>query len=126
MVECPLADDPLLAALYSHTAAFVFPSLYEGFGLPAVEAMSFGAPVIASPRGSLPEILGDVGIYFDPLDIDELADLLTAAADGFPNRDVLATRGRLRASQFTWDETARQTAQLYQRLATGQAAAHAA
>lgn len=117
VAEFPLANDSLLAALYSHTAAFVFPSLYEGFGLPAVEAMSFGAPVIASPRGSLAEILGDVGIYFDPLNVGQLTDLLMTAADGFPDRDAIAGRGRSRAANFTWDHTAARTAELYQRLA---------
>lgn len=107
----------LLAALYAHAEVFVFPSLYEGFGLPLLEAMACGAPVVSSNQSALPECVGDAGLLVDPLDHDALA----AAAGRILSDDALAKElsdaGRMRASVFTWAETARKTWEVYEELA---------
>jgi glycosyltransferase involved in cell wall biosynthesis len=103
-----------LPALYSAAATFVYPSIYEGFGLPILEAMACGAPVITSDRSSMPEVAGDAAVLVDPT----RADRITAALHTIltqPNlADELRRRGLVRAAQFTWDATARQTAEVYQ------------
>jgi len=107
-----VANDDL-PALYSAADAFLYPSLYEGFGLPPLEAMACGAPVIVSNRSSMPEIVGDGGVLHDPED-----DAAVAAAMGMMLRDREAReayRGRalVRAAQFTWPEAARRTHAIY-------------
>jgi len=110
----PEADKP---ALYSGAAIFVFPSLYEGFGLPVLEAMSCGAAVVASDRASLPEIAGDGAILVDPLDASALttamADLLRDPA----KREQLTEKGLRRAKLFSWEETLSQTITVYESVA---------
>lgn len=105
-----------VAPLYSGALAFVFPSLYEGFGLPVLEAMACGTPVAAADRSSLPEVVGDAGLLFDPTDIEALRDALRRLlADSVLRRD-LAARGRARAASFTWERTARDTLTVYRRV----------
>ena len=98
--------DEAICALLNSAYALVFPSLWEGFGLPAVEAMSCGVPVLASRRGSLPEVVGDAGLYFDPEDPEAIAAsalrLLTDAA----LRDRLSLNARRRAATFSWERAA--------------------
>jgi len=87
----------------------VFPSLYEGFGFPVVEAMHYGAPVIASRASSLPELVGEAGLLVDPLDVDDIAAAMgRLAADG-DLRKRLRELGRRQAARFTWDAAAAQT-----------------
>lgn len=109
-------DDSDLPALYSAAEAFVFPSLYEGFGLPPLEAMACGAPVVTSNVSSLPEIVGDAAILVDPLDVADLVRALDRVLLDEPLRQSLRTRGFERASQFSWDETARLTGEIYSRV----------
>ena len=98
-------------------AAFAFPSKMEGFGLPALEAMESGAPVIASSCDALREVLDSAGYYFDTGDIDTLTDLLIAAGgDCLDDRQRKIDLGHRRARQFSWDQTAHQTMQAYQGL----------
>jgi glycosyltransferase involved in cell wall biosynthesis len=105
-------DDADLAALYAGCAAFAYPSLYEGFGLPVLEAMAAGAPVVTSNLSSLPEVAGDAALLVDPRDVDAIADAL-ARVLGDPElaRDLRA-RGRERAAAFSWERTARETREL--------------
>ncbi|MDG3005801.1 glycosyltransferase family 4 protein [Paludisphaera mucosa] len=98
--------DEDLAVFYSRTYALVFPSLLEGFGLPAVEAMACGAPVIASRAGSLPEVVGEAGIFFDPLDVADIARALDAILRDPARRDALAALALRRAATFDWDRSA--------------------
>ena len=102
-----------LPALYSAADAFLYPSLYEGFGLPPLEAMACGAAVIVSNRSSMPEIVGDAGILHDP---EDAAAVTAAMSVMLRDRDVRAryrSRALARAAQFTWEETARRTHQVY-------------
>ena len=99
-----------LVELYRRAACLVFPSLYEGFGLPPVEAMACGCPVAAAAAGSLPEVCGDAAVLFDPLDPEGIA----AGVDEALTRSVeLSERGLRRAARFTWDETARAHDRIY-------------
>ena len=103
-----------LARLYRTAAALVFPSLYEGFGQPALEAMASGTPVACSRTGSLPEVCGNAAVYFDPLSTEEIAEAILTVLDR-PER--LIERGLARAARFTWDETARRHDDVYRALA---------
>jgi glycosyltransferase involved in cell wall biosynthesis len=103
-----------LPALYSAAAAFVYPSIYEGFGLPLLEAMSCGAPVITSDRSSMPEVAGDAAVLVDPTRTDRIAAALYTVLTQSNLADGLRRRGQARAAQFTWDATASQTAEVYQ------------
>lgn len=99
--------DEDLVYLYSRAYALAFPSLMEGFGLPAVEAMACGVPTAASRAGSLPEVVGDAGVLFDPLDIDSIAEALRGLFDDRRERDRLAELALKRAALFSWDRSAR-------------------
>ncbi|HEY3341520.1 MAG TPA: glycosyltransferase, partial [Anaerolineae bacterium] len=92
---------------------FIFPSLYEGFGLPPLEAMACGAPVISSNTSSLPEVIGDAGILVDPLDTQALASAMTTVLEDSALRGRLMERSLQQASRFTWDDVARQTLDVY-------------
>jgi glycosyltransferase involved in cell wall biosynthesis len=107
-----VTDDDLVA-LYSSTACLVFPSLNEGFGLPPVEAMACGAPVVASNRSSIPEVVGDAGILVDATDPDDIADGIERVLLSPGTAADLRARGRSRARQFTWDRCAELTVAVY-------------
>jgi glycosyltransferase involved in cell wall biosynthesis len=102
-----------LAELYGTASALVFPSLYEGFGQPPLEAMASGTPVAVSRAGSLPEVCGDAAIYFEPTSVNEIAEAILAVLD---RPDHLVERGLERASRFTWDATARRHEEVYRRV----------
>jgi glycosyltransferase involved in cell wall biosynthesis len=102
-----------LAPLYSGAVAFVYPSLYEGFGLPALEAMACGTPVITSNTTSLPEVAGDAAVLVSPTDPDELCDAMTTVLLDQSLRGELRARGRARATQFSWKRCADITAEVY-------------
>jgi glycosyltransferase involved in cell wall biosynthesis len=106
-----------LTWLYDAASLFVFPSLYEGFGLPILEAMSTGTPVITSNRGAMAEISGDAGHLVDPTDPTAIADGIEYVLDDTEYQHTLGQRGRDRASEFTWSQTADQTAELYRDVA---------
>jgi glycosyltransferase involved in cell wall biosynthesis len=99
-------DPPTLELLYKHAAAVVVPSLYEGFGLPVLEAMSRGKVVVAAPTSSLPEVGGDAVLYADSADPDAVAKALKSALSDKALRAKLARAARTRAAQFTWDRCA--------------------
>jgi glycosyltransferase involved in cell wall biosynthesis len=105
-----------LVRLYQTAAALVFPSLYEGFGLPPLEAMACGCPVAAARAGALPETCGDAARYFDPTEPEEIAG---AVLDVLANTGQLAERGLARARGFSWDECARRHDDVYEELAAG-------
>jgi glycosyltransferase involved in cell wall biosynthesis len=109
-------SDHELAALYQRSIALVYPSLYEGFGIPPLEAMQCGTVVVASNRSSIPEVVGDAGILFDPARVDELADILVHLARNPDARQPFIDRGYVRVRQFSWENTARQTVEVYRNL----------
>lgn len=102
-----------LVALYNLADALAFPSLYEGFGLPVLEAMACGTPVVASPRGSLREVAGDAAIFVDPLEVESIAEGLRRVLEDAVEREELRARGLANAARFTWEATALQTRALY-------------
>jgi glycosyltransferase involved in cell wall biosynthesis len=103
----------VLPALYNGALLFVYPSLYEGFGLPPLEAMACGVPVVASNTSSLPEVVGDVGVLVDPTDTQELAAALASLLGDAERRSELSSRGLTRASLFSWERAARETLRVY-------------
>lgn len=104
-------DDDTLVQSVCHADALVLPSLYEGFGLPALEAMAAGVPVVASSAAALPEVCGDVASYFDPRSVESIAQALIAQAQLDPaRRSAIREAGLRRAAQFTWERTANGTA----------------
>lgn len=105
--------DSDLAALYSIATALVTPSLYEGFGIPPVEAMAFGLPVIVSDGGALPEVVGDAGMVVPATDVDALAEAMRRVASDEALRDAMSRRSLERARRFDWGMTARQTLAVY-------------
>jgi alpha-1,3-rhamnosyl/mannosyltransferase len=117
LIRLGAIDDAGLRSLYGAAAALVYPSRYEGFGLPVLEAMASGTPVIASRAASIPEVLGDAGILLDPDAPDLWADAIcTVIAD--PARQArMRTAGIARASEFTWKRTARMTFDVYRHVA---------
>jgi glycosyltransferase involved in cell wall biosynthesis len=104
-----------LAALYSGAICFVYPSYFEGFGLPVVEAMQCGVPVIAGNRTSLPEVLGNAGVLFDPFDTQALVKSLTQVLGDPEYRAELSSKGLERARNFKWQKTAQMTLGVYER-----------
>ncbi|HYJ85896.1 MAG TPA: glycosyltransferase family 1 protein [Pyrinomonadaceae bacterium] len=110
-------SDRQLAALYQRSLAFVYPSLYEGFGIPLLEAMQCGAPVIASNRSSIPEVVGDAAILINPEQTSELTDALVAISNRPALRQSLIARGYDHARSFSWEETTRQTLEIYRKFA---------
>lgn len=102
--------------LYTQAAAYVFPSLMEGFGLPPLEAMAYGTPVVSSNASCMPEILGEAAEYFDPLDTDAMAAAIERVLSDDKLRATLIKRGHQQVAKYSWRELAEQTHQLYMRL----------
>jgi glycosyltransferase involved in cell wall biosynthesis len=103
-----------LASLYRRAACLVYPSLYEGFGIPPLEAMACGCPVAASNAGAIPEVCGDAAVFFDPTDVEAMA---AAMLDADSRREELRELGLARAASYTWDETARKHEDVYRAAA---------
>ncbi len=106
-------SDSELARLYSNATAFLFPSHYEGFGLPVLEAMQCGAPVIASRDPAVMEVAGDAAVLIDATDVSAWSETMRAALTGEPWRELMRQRGFQRAHSFSWERTARLTREVY-------------
>lgn len=109
-------NDRHLAKLYNRSLALIYPSRYEGFGIPPLEAMACETVVVGANVSSVPEVVGDAGLLFDP-NSGELTDILLALLDNSVDRDDLIQKGRRRAAHFSWDKTAAQTVEVYQKVA---------
>ncbi len=105
-----------LPALYSGSIFFVYPSYFEGFGLPPLEAMKCGTPVITGNRTSLPEVVGDAGILIDPFDVDAIAAAIERLVDDSDLRELLRVKGLARARLFDWRQTAQRTLDVYKQV----------
>jgi glycosyltransferase involved in cell wall biosynthesis len=104
-----------LPALYSGALCFVYPSYFEGFGLPPLEAMQCGTPVITGNRTSLPEVVGDAAIMVDPFDVEEIGAALSQLIDSSELRATLRAKGLVHAQKFSWRETAKLTLGVYEK-----------
>jgi glycosyltransferase involved in cell wall biosynthesis len=109
-------SDNVLMQLYRHAAAFVYPSLYEGFGIPPLEAMAHDCPVVCSTGGSISEVVGDAGEFFDPCDTDAIAQAIENAAGSQERTAELCALGRQRITCFTWKQCASGTHAVYSDL----------
>jgi glycosyltransferase involved in cell wall biosynthesis len=110
-------DDHDLARIYRAASALVYPSHHEGFGLPPLEAMSHGCPVVAAKSGPMPEVLDDAAWYFDPSSVDELVCVVGDVLGGGDDVDERRARGRARVAQFTWERTVAETLRGYRTIA---------
>jgi len=109
-------DEDTLIPLYNAADVLVHPSLYEGFGLPPLEAMACGTPVVSSNRSSLPEVVGDAGILVEPTDSAAIADAMERVFADRALRERMVAAGRERAKLFPWRKTAERTLELYREL----------
>ncbi len=109
-------DDASLSRAYRHATAFVYPSLYEGFGLPPLEAMAQSCPVVSSNTSSMPEVIGSAAEYFDPTDLDQLSSAIEKVVFDADRRAELIDLGRQRVADFTWAQCAKKTVEVYRAL----------
>ncbi len=116
VMEIRECSDDELRLLYYGAQAFVFPSLYEGFGLPPLEAMACGTPVVVSNAASLPEVVGDAGVYVDPYDVDDIARGIYRVLTDGELRRRLREKGLARARLFTWEKSARETLKVFEEV----------
>lgn len=105
--------DEHMPLIYSGSVAFAFPSLYEGFGLPPLEAMACGVPVIVSNCSSLPEVVGDAGVSVEPMDVDAISEAMRQILEDKSFSEDLSRRGITRSVEFTWRKTAEETTRVY-------------
>jgi glycosyltransferase involved in cell wall biosynthesis len=114
VVFAGVVPDKDLPALMNGALMFVYPSLYEGFGLPVLEAMDCGVPVITSNVSSLPEITGDAAVLADPCDVESLAEAMQSLIESEEARASLRSRGLSQAARFSWERASRETLHIYQ------------
>jgi glycosyltransferase involved in cell wall biosynthesis len=107
-------DDDSLAYFYKNALAFIFPSLYEGFGIPVLESFACGCPLLCSYVSSLPEVAGDAACYFDPYNEESIKDAVMRVLDDTNLRKDLITKGQERLKEFSWKQTAEQTKKIYE------------
>lgn len=112
-------DDKILANLYKYAEAFVYPSIYEGFGLPPLEAMQYATPVIVSNSSSIPEVVGDAGIYFNAEDIEDIAFKIDSVLQNSELKKELSKKGLEQVKLFSWDKCANETIDFYKQVLHG-------
>lgn len=109
-------NDSILHALYQHAYAFIFPSFYEGFGMPPLEAMAHNCPIICSNSSSIPEVVGDAGEYFDPSSVDDISMTIENVVYNNETREKLLSYGKKRILHFSWKKCAEKTLSVYQQI----------
>ena len=114
-----IGGDELLEMHYREASLFVFPSLYEGFGIPPLEAMNCNCPVVCSNAGSIPEVVGDAGVYFDPYSVDSIRDAIERVVTSTILQSELLVKGRERIKMFSWDKCVKDTAAIYKSVVDG-------
>ncbi|MBI5584320.1 MAG: glycosyltransferase family 4 protein [Deltaproteobacteria bacterium] len=119
VIRIPYCSDAELAALYSGARLLAAPSLYEGFGLPVLEAMACGCPVLIGNRASLPEIAGPAGWAVDPYRTEDIREGMARILNDIPLREHLREQGRIQARRFSWEETAQTVRRVFRELAGG-------
>ena len=112
-------NDLELAEQYKTAFALIYPSLYEGFGLPILEAMSYGCPVISSNSSSLPEVYGDAALSFDPNNEEQLFEIINKLLKQSELRDDLIIKGFKNLKKFSWEKCAKETLDVYERVLNG-------
>ena len=119
MIHITLAgpSTPQLRALYESAACFVFPSFYEGFGLPPLEAMACGCPVVASNVAAIPEVLGDAALYFDPANDRDIFEKVRRVLEDPQLRKEMREKGLSRARKWTWEKCAKETFEIFKEIA---------
>ena len=109
-------EDQWLPAIYANALAFIYPSLHEGFGLPPLEAMSCGTPVLLSNASSLPEVGGDAALYFDPLSVEAIEEAIEKIIFDVDLQKTMSEKSLIQSKQFSWDKTAQQTEEVYAKV----------
>ena len=117
VTQARFLNDHDMQVLYSKALALIYPSLYEGFGIPILESMACGTAVLTSNRASMPEVAGDAAILFDPYSIDEMAEAILCVLEDESQRSDMVTKGLNRASHFSLDKSAKDTLEVYQSVA---------
>ena len=110
-------DDPELKNLYLYADAFIYPSIYEGFGFPVLEAMQAGLPVVIPNSGTMPEVAGDAGLYFDPKDPEGMKNAMLKIIQNPELREELSEKSKIQAAKFSWEKAAWQTLELIKKTA---------
>ncbi|WP_302048295.1 glycosyltransferase family 4 protein [Megamonas funiformis] len=118
-VEQLSGNDKILSNLYNFAEFFVYPSKYEGFGISPLEAMHYGTPVIVSNVSSIPEVVGDAGLYFDPNSVEDLAEKMKMLLKNKSLRNDFIDRGKKRVKLFSWDKCANETINFYSKIING-------
>lgn len=116
-IHMATGDDSALGAAYKNATMLVYPSLYEGFGLPPLEAMNMGCPVVASNAGPMPEVAGGAAVMVDPYDLRAVRHAMEMVADSADTRAALTQKGYARAKDFSWERCAQETAAVYRQVA---------
>jgi glycosyltransferase involved in cell wall biosynthesis len=116
VLHYPITHDSTLSQLYQKAALFAFPSLYEGFGIPVLEAFSCGCPVAVSNSSSLPEVGGEAVKYFDPNNLESIQKVVDEIVHNNSLQDTLRSRGYQRLKLFSWEKTAQNTKKVYDNL----------
>jgi glycosyltransferase involved in cell wall biosynthesis len=116
IVELPWVSQAQLPLFYCGAEALIVPSLHEGFGLPPLEAMACGTPVVVSRTSSLPEVVGDAGIFFDPYNVEDMGSGLRGVLTDSVLRKESIRQGLRQAALFSWEKTARQTLEVYEEI----------
>jgi glycosyltransferase involved in cell wall biosynthesis len=115
----PKADEATLARAYRNAALFVYPSLYEGFGFPPLEAMSLGCPVLVNRTSSLPEVCGEAAFYFDSSDADALSHVLVSSLEDSEGLEAKRQLGEQQVKLYDWSRSARSTLSVYRAVLPG-------